>query len=163
MSGQGDATGEPRYDVVWPLGAVRRPNVRAGASHSGLAGKAPKRSGGPEHTVEFDDDALMARAVVIATGTSEGHLGLPGEDDLGDVVSRTAVIPLVGQRPNTEMVDTAVGRDGAGFLLTRDARTNVAGLFAAGDVAPPAFRTVAFAFADGVVAARVAPGYLAGR
>jgi thioredoxin reductase (NADPH) len=217
--------------------------------------------GAARHRVELDDTTLTAPVVIVATGTSQGHLDLPGERQLlgrgishcascdaplyagqevllvgnGDwaieevltlagyasrvtlvvpddhlscarsrarrldacdnveVLAATrvvgidsgdgeqlvavrlrragrewaavvrAVVPHIGQRPNSEIVAAEVARDKGGYLITEETRTSVTGIFGAGDVARPNNQTIASAVADAVVAARSASAYLADR
>ncbi len=219
------------------------------------------RLGPATHSIDLDDSSLCAPVVVIATGTSDGRLGLEGEDsfvghgishcascdaplfagedvvlagngdwaveevlilakyargvtvvvpderlscararrrrldacDNVEVLASTrvvgleadgdnrlasvrlsradrqwttparAVIPLIGQRPNTDIVPAEVSRDPGGYLLTQATATSIGGLYAAGDVTRATHQTVGAALADAVVAARSASAYLVGR
>lgn len=80
------------------------------------------------------------------------------------VLKAGGIFIYVGNRPNSELVADLVALDGQGYVLTDDdMRTNVAGLFAAGDVRRKSLRQVITAVADGAVAAVSAEKYLAVR
>jgi thioredoxin reductase (NADPH) len=74
-----------------------------------------------------------------------------------------AVVPHIGQRPNTGLVAPEVARDEGGYLITDETRTTVNGIFGAGDVTRPNNQTIASAVADAVIAARSASAYLGDR
>lgn len=110
--------------------------------------------------------------VEILTATEVIGLEADGDDRLAAVRLRRrdrhwrtparAVIPLTGQQPNTDIVPADAARDSRGYLLTWDTNTNIAGLYAAGDVIRPTHQTVGSALSDAVVAARTASAYLTG-
>lgn len=67
----------------------------------------------------------------------------------------------VGQRPNTDFLRGVVALDARGFIYTDEEMcTNVAGIFAAGDVRVKAFRQMVTAASDGAIAANAADHYL---
>lgn len=64
------------------------------------------------------------------------------------------IFVFAGYVPNTDWITDSVERDGQGYLLTDSNRqTNVAGVFAAGDVCVKNLRQVVTAVSDGAVAA----------
>ncbi len=64
---------------------------------------------------------------------------------------------FVGIKPNVDFVPDMVERDGAGFLITdTEMRTNVPGVFAAGDIRSKLCRQVSTAVGDGATAAQAA-------
>ena len=68
---------------------------------------------------------------------------------------------FVGNDPSVDFVPQAVQRDGQGFLITdTEMRTNVPGIFAAGDVRSKLCRQVSTAVGDGATAAQAAFLYL---
>jgi len=80
------------------------------------------------------------------------------------VLTAGGVFIYVGNRPNTELVADLVALDERGYVKTDgEMRTNVAGLFAVGDVRQKSLRQVITAVADGAVAAVAAEKYLAAR
>jgi thioredoxin reductase (NADPH) len=80
-----------------------------------------------------------------------------------EIVATDAVFPYVGQLPNTSLVAGQLDRDRDGYILT-DGRThtNVAGVFAAGDVADRIYRQAVTSAGSGAQAAMEASWYLDG-
>jgi len=71
------------------------------------------------------------------------------------------VFVFVGYEPSAGFLPVEIKRDGAGFILTDDScRTNVPGIFAAGDIRSKTVRQVATAVGDGATAASTAISYL---
>ena len=67
----------------------------------------------------------------------------------------------VGVMPNTELFSGQVDMDEAGYILADETtRTNVGGVFAAGDLRRKPLRQIVTAVADGAVAAKYAEEYL---
>ncbi len=67
----------------------------------------------------------------------------------------------IGSIPNSSMVRNLVELDENGFIITDNSmRTNIPGLFAAGDVRSNTFRQLATAVGDGAIAANSAEKYL---
>lgn len=74
------------------------------------------------------------------------------------------VFVFVGLEPQGEFYPAALARDAQGFILTDpDMRTNIDGVFAAGDIRSKACRQVATAVGDGACAAHAAYAYLTER
>jgi len=74
----------------------------------------------------------------------------------GDVteVPIDGVFVFVGQKPNSEAFVGHLERDARDYLITDDEmRTNIPGIFAAGDVRRKSLRQVVTATADGAIAA----------
>lgn len=70
---------------------------------------------------------------------------------------------FAGYVPNTKLFADAVALDDQGYVLTdRDGRTNIAGVYAAGDLCVKNLRQVVTAAADGAIAATAAEKYIAG-
>ena len=100
----------------------------------------------------------------IGGGESVEHLVLE------DVVTREQVhLPvdgvfiLIGNDPNTKMLEGQVNLDEMGYILTdENMRTNVPGVFAAGDVRHKLLRQIVTACADGAIAATAAEKYIEG-
>ena len=73
-----------------------------------------------------------------------------------------AVFVAIGVEPNTEFLDGAVAMDKNGYVIADESgRTDVAGVFAAGDVRTKSLRQVVTAVADGAQTAENAAEYLA--
>ncbi|MHB1417008.1 MAG: thioredoxin-disulfide reductase [Chloroflexota bacterium] len=71
------------------------------------------------------------------------------------------VFVFVGQRPNASFLDSALELDAQGYIITdEEMRTNVPGVFAAGDVRHKSLRQMVTATADGAIAANSSDLYL---
>lgn len=70
------------------------------------------------------------------------------------------VFVFVGFDPNIEFVPAEIARDAVGILTDTEMRTNVPGVFAAGDVRSKQCRQVVTAVGDGATAASAAFAYL---
>jgi len=95
----------------------------------------------------------------------DGHLNAVDVVDKKTSVTRTlpvdGVFVNIGVVPNTEMFREALQLDAAGNIVAgEDCRTNVPGVFAAGDVRTKLIRQLTTAAADGTVAALLAEKYL---
>ena len=73
------------------------------------------------------------------------------------------VFVLIGNDPNTKMLEGQVKLDELGYILTdENMHTNVPGVFAAGDVRHKLLRQIVTACADGAIAATAAEKYIEG-
>ncbi|MGI6296680.1 MAG: thioredoxin-disulfide reductase [Armatimonadota bacterium] len=73
------------------------------------------------------------------------------------------VFVLIGLEPNTNMIAGHVTLDEAGYIITdENMRTNIPGVFAAGDARQKLLRQIVTACADGAIAATAAEKYIEG-
>lgn len=73
------------------------------------------------------------------------------------------VFVLIGNDPNTKMLEGQIKLDENGYIITdEEMRTNVPGVFAAGDVRRKLLRQIVTACADGAIAATAAEKYIEG-
>ncbi len=82
-----------------------------------------------------------------------------------DELSELAVNGLfvaIGHKPNTAPFASQLDTDHAGYLVAKNTRTNVEGVFAAGDVADSVYRQAVSAAGTGCMAALEAERYLTG-
>ncbi len=111
------------------------------------------------------DNMVIHRSTVVREiqGDQSGVTGLAlKRTDTGEesVLPLTGVFVFVGFDPVMEFVPEAVGRDRNGIITDTEMRTNVPGIFAAGDVRSKLCRQVASAVGDGATAATSAHAYL---
>ena len=68
----------------------------------------------------------------------------------------------IGRKPATEFLKGIVDLDEGGYIIAgEDTKTNIPGVFAAGDVRTKALRQIVTAVADGAAAVQSANEYLA--
>ena len=123
---------------------------------------------GHPHKLTIDDcKQIEADAVIIATGASAKYLGLPTEEKFrGLGVSACATCDgfflAIGHHPNSEVFSKYVKVDEQGYIITEGAstRTNVPGVFAAGDIMDPVYRQGIAAAGSGCRAAIDAERYI---
>lgn len=88
------------------------------------------------------------------------HNVLSGEQSM---LSVDGVFVLIGNDPNTKLIAGQVDLDEMGYIITdEEMRTNVPGVFAAGDVRKKLLRQIVTACADGAIAATAAEKYIEG-
>ncbi len=69
-----------------------------------------------------------------------------------ETLSLDGIFVAVGRNPNTEMIDGIIELDGGYIKANNRMETNVAGVFAAGDVVSKQLRQIATAISDGAIA-----------
>lgn len=73
------------------------------------------------------------------------------------------VFVLIGLDPNTHMLESQINLDEMGYIITdENMRTNIPGVFAAGDIRRKLLRQIVTACADGAIAATAAEKYIEG-
>lgn len=106
---------------------------------------------------EVTGDGLVERMVLKDTVTGEETEILADEDD-----GTFGIFVLVGYLPETDIFKGQLELDSAGYIPTNDnMETNIAGVYAAGDVRVKALRQVVTATGDGAIAATQAEKYIA--
>lgn len=122
---------------------------------------AEKAIAHPKITVKYntllekvEGDALLRKAYFKNTVTEETSVYDAGNGTFG-------IFVFVGYDPATEVFRGQVDMNEDGYILTDDAmRTNVPGVFAAGDLRPKLLRQIVTAVSDGAVAATSAEKYV---
>jgi len=83
------------------------------------------------------------------------------KDDTQRVLPVDGVFVLIGTHPNTELLQGHIILDPEGYIITdEDMRTNVPGVYAAGDCRRKSLRQMVTAAADGAIAAVAAEQYI---
>ena len=107
----------------------------------------------------WDTVALEVTGNQQAAGLRLRHLKTQQETEL----AAEGVFIFVGQQPNTGFLKGLVAMDQAGFIQTDQfMKTNIPGIFAAGDVRQTPLRQIATAVGDGAIAAFYAEKYIEG-
>ncbi|MBQ8289635.1 MAG: FAD-dependent oxidoreductase [Clostridia bacterium] len=97
--------------------------------------------------------------------TEDGALtGLKVRGDDGEhILASDGIFVAIGRVPSSELVRGVLPLDGQGYIIAgEDTVTNIAGVFAAGDVRTKPLRQIVTATADGAVSAEGAIRYLDG-
>ncbi|MBQ5955420.1 MAG: thioredoxin-disulfide reductase [Firmicutes bacterium] len=135
----------------------RRNELRAARSIQDKAFANPKIDFMWDTVVEeINGDGIVESMVVKNVKTGELTEVFADEDD-----GTFGIFVFIGFRPNTEVFKGHVEMDEKGYILTDpDMRTNVPGVFAAGDIRQKSLRQVVTACADGAIAAVQAGKYI---
>ena len=107
--------------------------------------------------VEFIWDSTVEKFNGAFSGVAVRNLKTDKVTD----ISCDACFIRIGRKPATEFLKDKVALDDNGYIIAgEDCKTNISGVFAAGDVRTKALRQVVTAAADGAVAAHYAEEYL---
>lgn len=107
--------------------------------------------------VEAVGDDVLRSVKLINNVTNETSEYYPPKED-----GTFGIFVFVGYQPQTEVFKNKVDMDRWGYILTdENMKTNVEGIYAAGDLRPKMLRQVVTAVADGAIAATDAEKYVA--
>lgn len=102
-------------------------------------------------------EILFNHNVAEVLGDDSGVTGVMLTDDKGQnrKIDVTGMFLAIGHTPNTDIFKQWLDTDDAGYIKTEgvSSKTNIAGVFAAGDVRDPIYRQAIVAAASGCVAA----------
>lgn len=138
------------------------------------------------HMLVRRDEFRASKAMqhrVLSTPNIEIHYNTEAREILGDGQNVTAVavsnnqtgeekqllitgfFVAIGHKPNTELFEGILDMDGNGYLITKpdSTQTNIAGVFACGDVQDHVYRQAVTAAGTGCMAALEAERYLAAK
>jgi len=104
---------------------------------------------------ELRGDGILSSMVVTDTVTGETRVIDADEDD-----GLFGVFPFVGFVPHSDLFVGMLDMEGAYLKTDENMKTNIPGVFAAGDVRAKSLRQVVTAAADGAIAATQAEHYL---
>lgn len=135
----------------------RRDSLRAAKSIQEKAFKNPKIEFLWNATIdEIKGDGMVESVVFRNTVTGEVNEHFAHEDD-----GTFGIFVFVGYQPFSGIFKGVIDTDDAGYIKTdSDMKTNIEGVFAAGDVRVKSLRQVATAVADGAIAAVQAEKYI---
>ena len=135
----------------------RRNELRAAKSIQDKAFANPKLDFMWDTVVEeIKGDGIVESMVVKNVKTGELTEVMADEDD-----GTFGIFVFIGFKPNTEVFRGHVEMDEKGYILTDpEMRTNIPGVFAAGDIRQKSLRQVVTACADGAIAAVEAGKYI---
>ncbi|MDY4253115.1 MULTISPECIES: FAD-dependent oxidoreductase [unclassified Clostridium] len=107
--------------------------------------------------VEAVGDDVLRSVKLINNVTKETSVYYPPKED-----GTFGIFVFVGYQPQTDIFKNKVDMDKWGYILTdENMKTNVDGVYAAGDLRPKMLRQVVTAVADGAIAATDAEKYVA--
>ena len=137
---------------------VRKPYLRASQIMQDRVLSNPKIEVLFEHNTEglFGENGVEGAHVVYRRGEA---------DERHYDIAIDGFFLAIGHKPNSDIFLPWVKTDETGYILTEEAspRTNIPGVFAAGDVADPHYRQAVVAAASGAKAAIEAERYLAAK
>lgn len=134
----------------------RRDELRAAKSIQEKAFANPKIDFMWDTVVEsVDGEDVLSRMVVKNTKTGELTTIEANEED-----GIFGLFGFIGLLPNSEMFEGKITMENGYILTDEDMRTNIPGVFAAGDIRKKSLRQVVTAAADGAIAAMQAEHYI---
>lgn len=135
----------------------RRNSFRAAKSIVEKALKNPKIEVLWDTVIDgLEGDGLLQRIAFKNVKTDEIHIYQANEND-----GMMGVFVFVGYLPNSGLYKDVILMDANGYLITdENMRTNIPGVFAAGDIRVKSLRQVVTATADGAIAAVQAEKYV---
>ncbi|MDW7672971.1 MAG: thioredoxin-disulfide reductase [Bacillota bacterium] len=105
---------------------------------------------------EIKGDGVIESAVFKNIETGETHEYFAHEDD-----GTFGVFVFIGYQPKSDLFKGKIAMDETGYIITDDnMKTNIPGVFAAGDIRVKSLRQVITAAADGAIAAVQAEKYI---
>ena len=134
----------------------RRDTLRAAQSIQEKAFKNPKMSFMWNSAVEeIKGEGVVSSMVIRNTVTGELTTVEADEDD-----GLFGIFVFIGFDPKSELFEGKVAMENRYILADADMKTNVPGVFAAGDIIKKSLRQVVTAAADGAIAATSAQKYI---
>ena len=135
----------------------RRDELRAAKSIQEKAFKNPKMEFIWNSQVnEIKGDGVVESIVIKNIKTGETHEHLAAEED-----GTFGIFPFVGYDPLSKVYEGKINMDKTGYIITDDdMKTNISGVYAAGDIRVKSLRQVVTAVADGAIAAVQAEKYI---
>ncbi len=135
---------------------VRKDHVRCAKSYLEKANANPKIEIKYRHELlELKGDGIVESAILLNNETGETFEYFADEND-----GTFGVFIFVGYVPQTKLFDGKVGMQDGYILTDEEMKTNVAGVFACGDLRPKMLKQVITATADGAIAAISAHKYV---
>ena len=111
--------------------------------------------------IHFVAPAVLEEVLDVAKGTVEGVRLRNPETQKESTLAVDGVFVAIGHEPNTKAFRGQLETDANGYLVTRDgSKTNVEGVFAAGDVKDSRYRQAVTAAGSGCMAAMDAEKFL---
>ena len=111
--------------------------------------------------IRFVTPAIVEEILSVAKGTVEAIRLRNAETQEVSTIPLDGVFVAIGHEPNTKAFRGHLEMDANGYLITRDgSRTNVEGVFAAGDVQDHRYRQAVTAAGSGCMAAMDAEKFL---
>jgi thioredoxin reductase (NADPH) len=98
-------------------------------------------------------NAVVSEVLDVAKGEVTGLRLRDVPSGREDTLEAAGVFVAIGHRPNTAVFQGQVDLDDKGYIVTRHTRTNVPGVFAAGDVQDHVYRQAITAAGSGCMAA----------